>query len=217
MAHTIVIFGASGDLTKRKLIPALYSLFRKKRLPPDTRIVGFSRSPFTSEAWRNELAESTAQFLNRDFDPAVWAEFAPAVSYHPGNIEKVEDFRSLDLALAEMEGNSQAIRAYYLATAPQSFEPAIEHLGTAGMADETTAPRRIVLEKPFGVDLDSARHLNDVVHQVFSESQVYRIDHYLGKETVQNLMVLRFANSIFEPIWNRNYIDHVQITAWPRT
>ena len=213
MAYTIVIFGASGDLTKRKLIPALYSLFRKKRLPPETRIVGFSRSPFTSEAWRGELAESTAKFLHRDFDPAVWSAFAPTVSYHPGNVEKVEDFASLDRELAEFEGTSEAGRVYYLATAPQSFEPAIAHLGSAGMADETAGPRRIVIEKPFGVDLASARQLNEAVHRVFSESQVYRIDHYLGKETVQNLMVLRFANSIFEPVWNRNYIDHVQITV----
>ena len=213
MANTIVIFGASGDLTSRKLIPALYELFRKKRLPAQTRIVGLSRSPFTSEAWRDRLAGSTAEFLGGDFDPAMWAAFAPSVFYHSGNIGTAEDFASLNQFLAEIEGASHPARVYYLATAPQFFEAAIAQLGAAGMADETAAPRRVVIEKPFGTDLPSAQRLNEAVHRVFSERQVYRIDHYLGKETVQNLMVLRFANSIFEPVWNRNYIDHVQITV----
>ena len=213
MANTIVIFGASGDLTSRKLIPALYALFRKKRLPQQTRIVGFSRTPFTHEAWRNQLAESAEKFSQGGFDPEIWSEFASSIFYHAGNIGNADDFGSLARFLDEIEGTDHPTRIYYLATSPEFFEPAISHLGMAKLADETIGPRRLVIEKPFGTDLVSAQRLNHAVHEVFQENQIYRIDHYLGKETVQNLLVLRFANSIFEPIWNRNYIDHVQITV----
>ena len=199
MSHTIVIFGASGDLTSRKLIPALYELHRKGRLPQQTRIIGFSRTKFTDEAWRDKLAETTAQFVGKTFDTAVWGEFAPMVSYHAGDIAKPQDFQSLKRYLAELEGEEAATRVYYLSTAPKFYEPAVAQLGAAGMADETHRPRRLVIEKPFGTDLKSARELNSAVHEVFDEHQVYRIDHYLGKETVQNVLVFRFANSIFEP------------------
>ena len=213
MSWTIVIFGASGDLTSRKLIPALYEVARKKRLPQPTRIVGFSRTPFSHEAWRARLAEATAAALGDTFDPVVWAGLAPSIFYHAGDIGRGEDFQALGKFLGEIEGPEPAGRVYYLATAPEFFEPAITQLGTAHLADASPLPRRIVLEKPVGTDLASARALNQAVHRVFAESQVYRIDHYLGKETVQNLLVLRFANSIFEPVWNRNFIDHVQITV----
>ena len=213
MAHTIVIFGASGDLTSRKLIPALYELHRKKRLPEQTRIVGFSRTKFTNEAWREKLSESTAQFVDGNFDAVVWEEFAPSISYHPGDIGDLEAFRSLDEYLCDLEGEQGATRVYYLSTAPRFYEQAVAQLGEVGMASEEKHLRRVVIEKPFGTDLQSARNLNRAVHEVFDEHQVYRIDHYLGKETVQNLLVFRFANAIFEPLWNRNYIDHVQITA----
>jgi glucose-6-phosphate 1-dehydrogenase len=213
MPHTIVIFGASGDLTSRKLIPALYELYRKKRLPEQTRIVGFSRTPFSHEAWREKLAASTAHFAGKGFDAAVWAEFAPAIFYHAGDIGTAGNFLSLQQLLGDLEGDAGAIRIYYLSTAPAFYEQAIAQLGAAGLADETRGVRRVVIEKPFGVDLKTAQQLNEAVHRVFGEKQVYRIDHYLGKETVQNVLVLRFANAIFEPIWNRNYIDHVQITA----
>ena len=213
MAHTIVIFGASGDLTKRKLIPALYELYRKGRLPAQTRIVGFSRTPLANDVWRGMLAESTAEFVGKRFDSAIWDDFAGAISYHSGDIGKAEDFHSLKGYLEELEGRAAATRVYYLATAPKFYEPAVAQLGSFGMAEENDSNRRIVIEKPFGTDLQSARHLNQAVHEVFKESQVYRIDHYLGKETVQNVLVFRFANSIFEPVWNRNYIEHVQITA----
>ena len=213
MAHTIVIFGASGDLTCRKLVPALYELHRKGRLPEQTRIVGFSRTKLTDEVWRERLAFSTAEFAEQGFNAAVWEGFAPALFYHPGDIGKAEDILSLKTYLDELEGAAGATRVYYLSTAPKFYEPVVAQLGAAGMADEGQHPRRVVIEKPFGVDLQSARHLNAAVHQVLGEHQVYRIDHYLGKETVQNVMVFRFANSIFEPIWNRNYIEHVQITA----
>lgn len=213
MAHTIVIFGASGDLTSRKLIPALYELYRKKRLPEKTRIVGFSRTKFTDDAWREKLSGTTAQFVGRNFDPNLWQEFAPSISYLPGDLATAEEMQTLAKYLRTLEGDEPATRVYYLSTAPQLYTSAITQLGASGLAEESAAPRRIVIEKPFGTDLASAQELNQKVHEVFAEHQVYRIDHYLGKETVQNVMVLRFANSIFEPIWNRNYIDHVQITA----
>jgi len=211
--HSIVIFGASGDLTSRKLIPALYGLYRKKRLPEGTRIVGFSRTAFSDDEWRKKLAETTAEFVGDEFTAESWRAFAQSVFYQPGDIGRREDFIALAERLKILEQGRDASRVYYLATAPQFYEPAIEHLGAAGLADEDREKRRIVIEKPFGTDGTSARALNDAVHRVFSESQVYRIDHYLGKETVQNVLVLRFANTIFEPVWNRNYVDHVQITV----
>ncbi|MGE0760049.1 MAG: glucose-6-phosphate dehydrogenase [Pirellulaceae bacterium] len=213
MPHTIVIFGASGDLTSRKLVPALYHLARRNRLPPDTRVVGISRTPHTHDAWRDELAISTARFLGKDFDAAAWSRFAQTIYYHAGDIESREDFHRLGQLLQEVERSAKATRVYYLSTKPSLYPIAIEQLGATGLAQENDGPRRIVIEKPFGADLRSAHALNDVIHQTFKERQVYRIDHYLGKETVQNLLVLRFANTIFEPIWNRNYVDHVQITV----
>jgi glucose-6-phosphate 1-dehydrogenase len=213
MPHTIVILGASGDLTHRKLVPALYHLFRKNRLPKETRIVGFSRTPFTHGAWRNDLAKAVARYVGADFDPGLWDKFSQCIYYHPGDIGRAEDFASLARLLREIEKSATSSRVYYLATAPQFYEPAVEQLGRSGLADENGGQRRVIIEKPFGTDLASAKHLNAAVHAVFSERQVYRIDHYLGKETVQNLLVLRFANTIFEPIWNRNFIDHVQITV----
>jgi len=212
MSHSIVIFGASGDLTSRKLVPALYSLFCKKRLPANTRIVGFSRTPFSHEEWRAKLTETTQQFVGEEFKGETWNAFAQNIYYQPGDIDKPESFGALRQTLEAIEGGP-ASRVYYLATAPQFYEPAVAQLGAAGLADETCGSRRMVIEKPFGTDLATAKHLNDAVHRVFKEHQVYRIDHYLGKETVQNLLVLRFANTIFEPVWNRNYIDHVQITV----
>ncbi len=213
MAHTIVIFGASGDLTSRKLIPALYELYRKKRLPENTRIVGFSRTKYSDDAWREKLAGTTAQFVGKNFQTSLWQQFAPLIFFHPGDIGIAEDFSALAQYLAALEGEQRATRIYYLSTAPQLYGSALAQLGAAGLAKEDRAPCRVVIEKPFGTDLASAQGLNRKVHDVFAEHQVYRIDHYLGKETVQNVLVLRFANSIFEPVWNRNYIDHVQITA----
>jgi glucose-6-phosphate 1-dehydrogenase len=213
MAHSLVIFGASGDLTSRKLIPALYRLHLKGRLPKETRIVGVSRTKLTSEAWRKELQETTQKFAGQEFDAASWQAFAGSVFYQPGDIDSPASFAEVAKLVDLLEGGPSATRVYYLATAPSLYAAAIAQLGAAGLADESRGVRRVVIEKPFGKDLRSAQELNRSTHQVFAEKQVYRIDHYLGKETVQNMLVLRFANSIFEPLWNRRYIDHVQITV----
>ena len=214
MAHTIVIFGASGDLTSRKLVPALYNLARAGSLPADTRIVGFSRTPMSDDAWRVSLRETTARHCDAGpLDDAVWGPFAARIHYQAGDIGRSEDFAALERRLTELEGSADATRVYYLATAPQFYEPVVTALGSHGMAEQSRGPRRIVVEKPFGTDLTTARALNAHLHTVFRESQVFRIDHYLGKESVQNILALRFANTIFEPVWNRRYIDHVQITV----
>src|SRR6478736_578855 len=213
MPNTVVIFGASGDLTSRKLIPALYLLYQKNRLPKGTRIVGVARTKYTAEAWREELTATTKKFAGKEFNDTTWQAFAANVFYQPGDIDKLEDFQALAKQLDELEGNQPTTRVYYLATAPSLYATAIGNLGAAGLADESRGVRRVVIEKPFGTDLKTAKELNRATNEVFAEKQVYRIDHYLGKETVQNILVLRFANSIFEPLWNRRYIDHVQITV----
>lgn len=213
MSASIVIFGASGDLTSRKLIPALYQLFRKQRLRKATKIVGFARTRFSDDAWRESLRESTEAFSVEQFDRDSWHDFAAGIFYQPGDIGRPEDFQALAARLETLSDQQPSTRVFYLATAPQFYEPVVAGLGAQGLADESRGPRRVVVEKPFGADLASARQLNSALHRVFREPQVYRIDHYLGKETVQNVLVLRFANTIFEPVWNRNYIDHVQITV----
>ncbi|MBM4005390.1 MAG: glucose-6-phosphate dehydrogenase [Planctomycetes bacterium] len=210
---SLVIFGASGDLTSRKLVPALYQLYQRGRLPEGTRVLGVARRGYTSETWRAELAASTAQYESRSFQTDLWQRFAECLHYQPGDIENPRDFQSIRELLDQIEQGRPATRLYYLSTLPRLYEQVTTQLGEAGLADESQGSRRIIVEKPFGSDLESARNLNHALHRVFSEKQVFRIDHYLGKETVQNLLVLRFANSIFEPIWNRNYIDHVQITV----
>ena len=213
MARTMVIFGASGDLTSRKLIPALYLQFQRGKLPKETRVVGVSRSEFSDEQWRQQLSESTSKFVEDAFDEESWNKFAENIYYVPGDINSEEDFSNLAGRLAEIEQNKPSDRVYYIATMPQLYEAAAAQLGKAGLADDSQGARRIVIEKPFGTDLATARRLNKAIALVFREDQVYRIDHYLGKETVQNLMVFRFGNAIFEPLWNRHYIDHVQITV----
>ncbi|MBQ6616647.1 MAG: glucose-6-phosphate dehydrogenase [Thermoguttaceae bacterium] len=219
MGQTIVIFGASGDLTSRKLIPALFNLYCKGRLPDGTRIVGVSRSEMTSQAWRDKLQGTTGQFSESGFDESKWSLFSQLVEYFPGDVNLSETFTRLDAFLSQLEGGALTGRMFYLAMAPQTYQTIVEQLGRAGMAKQSDAAswRRIVLEKPFGTDRASAIALNAFIHQWFDESQIYRIDHYLGKETVANIMVLRFANTIFEPIWNRNHIDNVQITAAEET
>ena len=213
MSYTIVIFGASGDLTSRKLIPALYSLFKKEKLDRELRIVGVSRSQFEHDQWRDSLRVTTEKFAGSLFDAETWNAFSNNVYYHPGDIKDPADFTALGAFLESIEDGEDAGRVYYLSTMPQLYEEAIKQLGAAGHADDSKGFRRIIIEKPFGTDLKTAHALNHAIHQVFREDQIYRIDHYLGKETVQNIFALRFANSIFEPIWNRNFVDHVQITV----
>lgn len=209
---TIIIFGASGDLTQRKLIPALFSLYRRKKLPRSLNVVGFARRPWTHEDYRKLLLEDVKKVEGSNFDQDSWDRFEQHLWYSKGDLSTLADFEALHKLLYEVE-NENANRLYYLATAPNYFEPVVNNLRDAGLAAETDGWRRIVVEKPFGYDLATAQELNRALHGTFDEKQIYRIDHYLGKETVQNVLFFRFANAIFEPIWNRNYIDHVQITV----
>ena len=211
---TIVIFGASGDLTRRKLIPSLYSLYRKGRMPGRFRIVGHSKTPFTDEKFREHLAEGIKEYAAAIYAQAQWGSFAVNVRYHQGHYDVRRDFESLDAFLRQDEDEGAgANRLFYMATPPGMFTGIVDQLGETSQLDERNGWRRVVIEKPFGVDLPSAQQLNAQIHEHLHERQVYRIDHYLGKETVQNILVTRFANTIFEPLWNRNYIDHVQITV----
>ena len=209
----IVIFGASGDLTRRKLMPSLYDLYRKGRMPDNWRIVGVSRSEFTDDAFRDHVEAGVKEFAKASYDAKTWREFAANVGYCQGDLTDFEQLQAVDEMLCHWENGEHGNRLYYLSIAPNLYEQAVANLGAADMVHQDHGWRRVVIEKPFGRDLTSARALNQAVHRVLDESQIYRIDHYLGKETVQNLLVFRFANSLYEPVWNRNYIDHVQITA----
>jgi glucose-6-phosphate 1-dehydrogenase len=211
-ATTIVIFGASGDLTRRKLIPALFNLWRKGRLPGDYRIVGFAATPWSDAEFRAALRTGLTQFAGYAFTAEEWAAFESRLSYRSASFTDPADFERLAGWLGGLEAGPSD-RLYYLATPPQFFPQIVAGLGSAGLATEVDGWRRVVIEKPFGTDLASARALSQSLHRVLDEKQIYRIDHYLGKETVQNILVFRFANTIFEPVWNRNYIDHVQITV----
>jgi glucose-6-phosphate 1-dehydrogenase len=209
---TIVIFGASGDLTHRKLVPALFNLYLKQRLPKNFRIVGFSGRPRAHDEWRASLRQTVAQFSQMTFMDDEWDDFSSRLFYQQGNLKAAAPLEQLKSFLAALEAGP-ANRLYYLAVPPDLFAIIVAELSKSGMAAENGGWRRVVIEKPFGTDLASARALNQSIHQFLDESQVYRIDHYLGKETVQNLLVFRFANTPFEPVWNRDYIDHVQITV----
>ncbi|MCK6546731.1 glucose-6-phosphate dehydrogenase [Myxococcota bacterium] len=213
---TIVIFGASGDLAKRKLLPALYSL-ATERLLPRVAIVGASRTPITDDEFRASIREGLDAFARkRPIDDELWSTIAPELFHQQCDYGDPASFRALGARLdtIEKERGLPGNRLYYLSTPPTAFTPIVKNLGAAGLVDPRERPwARVIIEKPFGTDLASARALNDAVRGVLEEKQIHRIDHYLGKETVQNLLVFRFANGIFEPLWNSKYVDHVQITG----
>lgn len=229
--YELVLFGASGDLTSRKLIPALFRLYCRGRLPRDLIVLGVARTDMSSEQWRNKLAGSTAEFVSKELIREHWEQFARSIFYLPGDAASQDFYPKLKHYLADREvlfAKQEATpdapsshdvfrrvnRVYYLAVSPNLCPIIMTHLGESGMARDQGDNRRVVIvEKPFGRDLATARQLNRVSHDVFDERQIFRIDHYLGKETVNNIFAIRFANTIFEPLWNRNYIDHVQITA----
>jgi glucose-6-phosphate 1-dehydrogenase len=212
LTTTLVIFGASGDLTQRKLIPSLFNLFRKRRTPKRLHIVGFGGTAFTDEQFREHLHQGLKEFAGYNFTEEEWNIFAPNLYYLQGKYTEASDFKKLADQLTKLE-NGEANRMFYMALPPTLFPTIIVNLDTSGQLHENGAWRRVVLEKPFGTGLESAVTLNKQVHKALNENQIYRIDHYLGKETVQNILFTRFANTIFEPIWNRTYIDHVQITV----
>jgi glucose-6-phosphate 1-dehydrogenase len=212
-ALTLIIFGASGDLTERKLVPSLYRLFGKRRLPDEARIVGVARSPLSNDEFRAKMADATQRFAADDWQRQRWDDFASRLFYAPGDAAKPGGLSNLQDLLHRAEGSAGGRRLYYLAVAPHLYPEIVMRLGEAGMSQENGGWRRVVIEKPFGHDLASARALNHTVHAHFLEKQIYRIDHYLGKETVQNMLVFRFANILFEPVWNHSFIDHVQITV----
>ncbi|MEX0776492.1 MAG: glucose-6-phosphate dehydrogenase [Phycisphaeraceae bacterium] len=219
----LVIFGASGDLTKRKLVPALYHLFLTDQLPAQFAVLGISRSKMSDEEFREHLVEWARK--NEHYSDEKWQDFARRLHYHAGDSTKGQDFDGIKSAICQVREKHQtgANVLYYLSLAPQLYESTIVNLGAHDMVTEgkawcsidrtTRSWQRIIIEKPFGSDPESAAHLNRVLGRVFEEESIYRIDHYLGKETVQNLLVFRFANTIFDPIWNRNFVDHVQVTA----
>jgi glucose-6-phosphate 1-dehydrogenase len=210
----IVIVGAAGDLTARKLVPALCHLHRKGRLPPQTRIAGISRRPLSHDEFRGQLRDM-AQRVSPDFDRAAWDKFAPLLEYVSADTASPAGMKPLPAWLAEKEKGQPADRLYYLSVRPEIYGAIVRQLGAAGLTREQPGGpfRRLVVEKPFGRNLAEAVELNRILHEQFAESQIYRIDHYLGKETVQNILVFRFANSLIEPLWNAKYIDHVQITV----
>src|SRR6266702_2401239 len=215
---TVILFGASGDLAKRKVIPAMYDLATHNALGSRYAIVGFAHTPMSEESFRTTLGEAAKTISEvGPIDPKQWDDFASNLFYCQGDYANQEAYAQLAKRLAELESskNLGGNRLFYLSTPPEVYPDIVQQLGRACIARPASANSwvRIIIEKPFGRDLASAKALNEIVLNVFDERQVYRIDHYLGKDTVQNLLVLRFGNGIFEPLWNRNYVDHVQITA----
>ena len=211
-----VIFGATGDLTHRKIVPAFYHLAKNGLLPEGSAIIGFARRPKTDEEFRNDLGEALRKFSHtKPVDEEVWSKLASHIYYFQGELDQVDSYKKLSEKLEGLpeSANIKGNYLFYLATSPEYFGPAAQNLAAAGLTSTDGKKRRLIVEKPFGEDLASAKALNQQVQGAFAESDIFRIDHYLGKETVQNLIYFRFANAIYEPLWNRLYIDHVQITV----
>jgi glucose-6-phosphate 1-dehydrogenase len=212
----MVIFGASGDLTTRMLLPALYNLARGNLLPREFAIIGFAKDEFTDQSYKELVRKSIKEYAGAPDNCELCDWLADNSTYIQGDFKNADDFAKLKGKIAELDAqhHTQGNVFYYLATLPQFFAEVIHQLAGQGLTTEENGSwRRVIIEKPFGSDLESARALNKDIGQVIKESQTYRIDHYLGKETVQNILIFRFANGIFEPIWNRRYIDHIQITV----
>ena len=212
----MVIFGASGDLTARKLVPALYDLAAQRRLPMEFAVVGISRTEMSHEDFRKKLLDTLEEQRADSVSEDVWESFSKGIFYLPGDSKKPETYEELKgfLKKLDAERGTSGNRIFYLSSSPSLFPAIVERLGEAGMnREEDGGYSRLVIEKPFGRNLDSAVDLNGDIRRYFREKQIYRIDHYLGKETVQNIMALRFSNGIFEPVWNQHYVDHVQITV----
>jgi glucose-6-phosphate 1-dehydrogenase len=213
----LVIFGANGDLTKRKLLPALYRLAYEHRLPPGFAVVGNSRTEMSHEEFRSKMRESVEKFIEETpFEQTIWDDLATGLYYESGDLKDPDCYARIKAQLESIERERQTGGnvLFYLSTQPSHYQTVIQGLAAAGLEKSTTVGwRRVVVEKPFGHDTDSARELDDCLQRVFPEESIYRIDHYLGKETVQNILAFRFGNGIFEPLWNRNYISSVQITA----
>jgi glucose-6-phosphate 1-dehydrogenase len=211
---SIIIFGATGDLSRRKLVPALYNLAHENYMPPVYNIVAFARKPHTNEEIRAEYKKAVTEFSRQEVRDQLWDSFAQNIFYIQSNLDDLEGYKRLQAELDRMDGErgTAGNRLFYLAVPPELMPGIVELLGKSGL-NKSEGYTRVILEKPFGRDLASAVELNHILHRVFDESQVYRIDHYLGKEAVQNIFVFRFANGILEPIWNRTFINNIQITV----
>jgi len=215
-ACTVVIFGATGDLTHRKLVPALYNLAVDGELPAGVKIIGFARRDWTDEFFREGLEKLNREVSRTGHDEEVWKTISESVEYHQSEFQDKDGYKRLSdrLDAIDAERGGKGNRLYYIASAPEYFDDILLNLKEAGLSDDREGSwSRVIVEKPFGTTLATAQHLNEVVNGTFEEKDTYRIDHYLGKETAQNIMVLRFANAIFEPMWNKEHIDHIQITC----